>query len=134
LKDTGRHRTLWLFYQELLRLRRDIPSLTRRDKDTLEAVPLSDEKFLLVERWCASSRVFVTFHFSEEPTELTIPIPQGRWYKRLDSAEEKWGGQGSQTPATLESRGEVQLVSGPWTFLVFEQTVENNPLRQARCP
>jgi maltooligosyltrehalose trehalohydrolase len=134
LKDTGRHRTLWLFYQELLRLRRDIPSLTRRDKDTLEAVPLSDEKFLLVERRYASSRVFVTFHFSEEPTELTIPIPQGRWYKRLDSADEKWGGKGSQTPATLESRGEVQLASGPWTFLVFENTVENNHLRQARCP
>ena len=125
LKDSGRHRTLWLFYQELLRLRRDIPSLARRDKDTLEPVFLRDEKFLVVERWDdASSRVFVLFHFSEEPTELTVPISQGRWSKKLDSAEEQWGGKGSQTPATLESHGEVHLVSGPWTFLVFEQVVK----------
>ena len=127
LKDSGRHRTLWLFYQELLRLRRDIPSLARRDKDTLEPVFLRDEKFLVVERWDdASSRVFVLFHFSEEPTELTVPISQGRWSKKLDSAEEQWGGKGSQTPATLESHGEVHLVCGPWTFLVFEQVVKRN--------
>ncbi|MGB2667226.1 MAG: malto-oligosyltrehalose trehalohydrolase [Candidatus Acidiferrum sp.] len=126
LKDSGRHRILWLFYQELLRLRRDIASLARRDKDTLEAVVLRDKKFFLVERWDASNRVFVAFHFSEEPTELTIPVSRGRWHKQLDSAEEQWGGKGSQTRATLESRGEVRLASGPWAFLVFEQTVENN--------
>jgi hypothetical protein len=42
----------------------------------------------------------------------------------LDSAEEQWGGKGSQTPATLESHGEVHLISGPWTFLVFEQVLK----------
>ncbi len=126
LKDSGRHRTLWLFYQELLRLRRDIPSLARRDKNTLEAVVLRDEKFFLVERWDASNRVFVAFHFNEEPTEVTIPVSRGRWHKQLDSAEEQWGGKGSQTRATLESRGEVRLASGPWAFLVFEQTVESD--------
>jgi maltooligosyltrehalose trehalohydrolase len=136
LKDSGRHRTLWLFYQELLRLRRDIPSLARRDKDTLEPVFLRDEKFLVVERWDdASSRVFVLFHFSEEPTELTVPISQGRWSKKLDSAEEQWGGKGSQTPATLESHGEVHLVCGPWTFLVFEQVVkETNSFEASAVP
>jgi maltooligosyltrehalose trehalohydrolase len=126
LKDSGRHRTLRLFYQELLRLKRDIPSLARRDKDTLEPVFLPDEKFLVVERWDdASSRVFIAFHFSEESTELTVPISQGRWSKKLDSAEEQWAGKGSQTPATLESDGEVHLVFGPWTFLVFEQVKKN---------
>jgi maltooligosyltrehalose trehalohydrolase len=127
LKDSGRHRTLWLFYQELLRLRRDIPSLARRDKNTLKPAFLPDEKFLVVERWDdASSRVFVAFHFSAEPTELTIPISQGRWSKKLDSSEEQWGGKGSQTPTTIESHGEVHLVTGPWTFLVFEQVVKKN--------
>ncbi len=126
LKDSGRHRTLWLFYQELLRLRRDIPPLARRDKDALEAVCVCDEKFLLMERWYASSRVFVAFHFNEQTAELTLPISRGRWCKKLDSAEEQWGGKGSQTPATVESPGKVRLVLGPWTCLVFEQTVENN--------
>jgi maltooligosyltrehalose trehalohydrolase len=123
LQNGGRHRVLWLFYQELLRLRRDISSLTRLDKNTLEAASFRDEKVLLIKRWDASSRVFVVFHFNEEPTELTLPILPGRWHKQLDSADEQWGGKGSQTPATIESPGEVRLASGPWDFLVFEQTV-----------
>jgi maltooligosyltrehalose trehalohydrolase len=124
LQNSRRHRVLWLFYQELLRLRRDIPSLARLNKNNLEVTSFRDERVLLIERWDGSSRVFVVFHFNEEPTELTLPISPGRWHKELDSAEEQWGGKGSQTPTTLESPGEVRLASGPWTFLVFEQTVK----------
>jgi maltooligosyltrehalose trehalohydrolase len=122
LQNSGRHRILWLFYQELLRLRREIPSLARLDKNTLEATTFRDEKVLLIERWDASSRLFVAFRFSEKPAELTLPISPGRWHRKLDSGEEQWDGKGSQTRAALESAGQVRLAFAPWSFLMFEQT------------
>jgi maltooligosyltrehalose trehalohydrolase len=124
LQTNGQHRVLWLFYQELLRLRRDIPSLARFDKNTLEAASFPDKKVLLIKRWDASSRVCVAFHFSEEATELMLPISPGHWRKQLDSAEQRWNGKGSRTPMIFESVGEMRLAFGPWTFLVFDQTMK----------
>lgn len=125
-QNGGQHRILWHFYQELLRLRRDITSLARLDKNSLEAASFRDKEVLLIKRWDAASRVFLAFCFNEEPTDLTLPISPGHWHKQLDSAEQQWGGKGSRTPAILESLGEVRLAFGPWTFLVFDQTVEIN--------
>jgi hypothetical protein len=37
----------------------------------------------------------------------------------LDSADHKWGGQGSQVPDILVSTGEVQLALRGWSVMVF---------------
>jgi maltooligosyltrehalose trehalohydrolase len=126
LQTEGRHRILWFFYQELLRLRRDVPALARLDKNTLEISCFRDEKILLIKRWDGPSSAIAAFHFSEEPSKLTLPIPTGPWQKQLDSADERWAGKGSQAPGNLESTGEIQLTFGPWNFLLFEQTTKAN--------
>jgi maltooligosyltrehalose trehalohydrolase len=115
---------LWHFYRDLLRLRREVPSLARLDKGAVEATSFTDQKALLVKRWNASSQVLIVSHFDPSPTELMLPVPPGRWHKTLDSEEERWGGKGSQIPAVLESHGRVQLSLGPWVFLVFVQITE----------
>jgi maltooligosyltrehalose trehalohydrolase len=130
LQSEGQHRILRLFYQGLLRLRREIGALARLDKDTMEVVAFRDQKVLFVNRWDASSRVFAAFHFSGESTELTVPIPLGRWHKQLDSADERWAGKGSQTPASLESPREARLTLRPWSFLLFGQIVTSTPQSQ----
>ena len=124
LQTGGHHRILWHFYQELLRLRRELSSLAGLDKNALESTSFADEKVLLVKRWDASSQVLIACHFDPAPTEIMLPIPPGRWHKTLDSGEEHWGGKGSQIPAGLESHGRVQLSLGPWVFLVFVQITE----------
>jgi maltooligosyltrehalose trehalohydrolase len=121
LQAGGQHRILWLFCQELLRLRRDIPSLARLDKSTLEVSFFDDKRLLFVKRRDASSRVFLAFHFNSKTAELTLPIPPGPWQKKLDSAEQRWDGQGTQTPTIIESDGEMRLALSPWTFLAFDQ-------------
>ena len=115
------HRILWHFYQELLRLRREMSPLAQLDKDALEVTSFADHKVLLVRRWSASSQVLIACHFDQTSTDLLLPIPPGRWDRVLDSAEERWGGEGGRTPAVFESRGEVQLCFHPWAFLVFAQ-------------
>jgi maltooligosyltrehalose trehalohydrolase len=124
LHTSGPNRVLWLFYQELLRLRRDILPLALLDKRAMEVLSFPDEKVLLVKRWNASDRVVVAFHYSDTPTELTLPILHGRWRKQLDSAEERWNGKGSTTPAILESPDEIRLAFSPWVVLVFVLAME----------
>jgi maltooligosyltrehalose trehalohydrolase len=122
LQSAGHHRVLWHFYQELLRLRREVPSLARLDQDALEVASFPDQKVLLVKRWDASGQVLLACHFDRIPTELALPIPPGAWHRTLDSEEERWGGKGDPGPEVLESHGELQLRLGPWAFVVLART------------
>jgi len=119
LQTEDRHRTLWHFYQELLRLRREMPPLAQLDKNALEVMSFANHKVISVRRWNASAEILIVLHFDQAPTDLTLPIPPGRWLKTLDSAEANWGGQGSRTPVFFQSRGEVQLSLSPWAFLLL---------------
>lgn len=55
---------------------------------------------------------------------VTLPVPAGRWRKRLDAAEEQWLGNGSTVPATLHSPGEVRLTLGPKTCILYVRMKE----------
>jgi maltooligosyltrehalose trehalohydrolase len=124
LQSGGNHRALWHFYQELLRLRREMSPLAALDKDALEVTPFTRHKALLVRRWDSSSQVLFVCHFDRVPAELRLPIPPGRWHRALHSEDERWGGRGSQAHEVVESQGELQLCLGPWAFLVLAQTTE----------
>jgi maltooligosyltrehalose trehalohydrolase len=126
LQTVGNHRILWHFYQELLRIRRTVPPLAELDKNAMAVTSFADEKVLLVRRWNASSQILIVCHFCQVPSELLLPIPRGRWHRTLDSAEERWGDEVSETPTVIESRGTVQLTLNPWAFLVFAKSVEMN--------
>jgi maltooligosyltrehalose trehalohydrolase len=121
LQAHGHHRILWQFHKELLYLRKSVSSLARLDKDALQVESFTDQQVLFVQRWDASSRVFIAFQADSAPMELTLPVPAGRWKKILDSAEQQWAGQGSQAPDILVSSGEAQLSFSPWSFLVFKE-------------
>ena len=90
----------------------------------MEVTCFADEKVLLVRRWRGSSQLLMVCHFCRVATELLLPIPPGRWHKTLDSAEERWGDKGCETPADIESRGEVRFRLNPWAFLVFAKAAE----------
>jgi maltooligosyltrehalose trehalohydrolase len=121
LQTQGQHHSLWLFYQELLRLRRVLPQLAQLDKRTLEAAAFAEQRVLLVRRWNSSGAVIIVSHFDRNSTEPLLPMPSGRWNKMLDSADQQWAGKGSGAPSLLESQGEVRFILDPWTFLVFAQ-------------
>jgi maltooligosyltrehalose trehalohydrolase len=121
LRAEGQHRILWEFYQELLRLRRDVPSLANLDKDALEVRSFPDEKVLLVRRWDASSQTLIVCSFNQDPIDIKVQIPAGNWHTVLDSNDERWGGKGERGDAVFRSTGQAQLRLAPWTFLVIGQ-------------
>jgi len=122
LRVEDHHRLLWNFYQELLRLRRDLPALARLDKDALEVIEFENAKVIFLRRWNASSHILAALHFDDEPSQLGLPIPAGCWQRKLDSAEPQWGGGGSQASNLLLSRGEVQITLGPWAVVLYAET------------
>jgi len=123
LRAEGHHHLLANFHQELLRLRRDLPALARLDKDALEIVGFEDAKVIFVRRWSASSHILAVLHFDDEPSQLGLPIPAGCWQRKLDSADPRWGGRGSQATDVLVSRGEVQMTLSPWAVVLYAETL-----------
>ena len=121
LHAEGRHRVLWKFYQELLRLRRDVSPLTNLDKDAMEVTPFTDQKVLLVRRWDASGQVLIVHSFDRIRASVNLPVPAGKWHTVLDSNEERWQGDGGATNGKPQSHGEIQLDLTPWAFLVLWQ-------------
>jgi maltooligosyltrehalose trehalohydrolase len=117
LQADGQHQTLRQFYQELLRLRREVPALAKLDKDSMRVT--SSMNTLLVERWQGSSRVMVPFHFSDAPGEITLPIVAGRWEKVLDSVDWQPTGVQDAGSAVFDSRDALEVSLGPWSFCVF---------------
>jgi maltooligosyltrehalose trehalohydrolase len=121
MRNEGRHRVLCDFYRELLRLRRELPALTRLDKTSTEVVAYPTDNALFVRRWDGGSEIFAVFNFSTRAVQLSVPVPPGHWRKQLDSAESQWQGKGSQVPENLDSRGDARLLMEGSAFCLFAE-------------
>jgi maltooligosyltrehalose trehalohydrolase len=119
LRFQGRHRVLYSFYQELIRLRRGLPALRDLEKHRLEVIGLEQEKALLWHRWSEEQEAAAAFHLDKQEKSLSLPLPEGHWRKRLDSADGKWSGPGSTVPLEITSGGKVSLSLPPVSFAVF---------------
>ena len=125
LPAKGHHRLLRNFYQELLRLRRDLPALFRLDKDTLQVIEFEDAKVIFLRRWNASSHILAVLHFNDEVSQIALPVPAGSWKRKLDSAELCWGGGGSQAADVLVSSGDVRVFLSPWAAVLYAETLSD---------
>ncbi len=119
LRRAGKHRGLYEFYQELIRLRREHPALAHLSKDTLAAISFEPQKILLVRRWFEGAETCALFHFGWSPVTVALPMPPGLWGKLLDSGEERWYGAGSIVPPTILSEGEVSCTLPPLASILF---------------
>ncbi|MCX7594943.1 MAG: malto-oligosyltrehalose trehalohydrolase, partial [Fischerella sp.] len=120
-RHEGKNRMLWLFYQKLLQLRREIPALANLDRNNLEASVVEPEKVLQLQRWCENSQILCWLNFSQEVVEMKANIPIGNWKKLLDSADPTWGGAGSQLPETLTTQSQPTLVLNAESVVIYSQ-------------
>lgn len=121
LRTANRHRLLWNFYQQLLRLRRDVAALARLDKDSLETTAFADSNVLLLRRSHESSHIFALLHFAGQRCQIEFPLPAGHWQKMLDSADPRWAGSGSQAPDIVVSNGKAQMALSPWAAVLYAE-------------
>ena len=124
LRREGRHGVLWEFYRELLRLRRETPALALLDKRSTIVATLQHEKALLVIRRSGASEILAVFNFDARPVQLLLPLLAGQWQKQLDSAEQRWEGQGSEVPDSIDPSGGVKLSVSASAFCLFSTSHE----------
>jgi maltooligosyltrehalose trehalohydrolase len=118
-RQEGQHRILWQFYQELIHLRTTLPALAQLSKHDMAVYSTEQGQTLCVRRWSAEQEVVLILHFGRVQASVRLPIPVGRWHKRLDSAEERWQGPGSPVAAEFEADGESALTLPPEACLLF---------------
>jgi maltooligosyltrehalose trehalohydrolase len=117
-RTEGKHGVLWRFYQTLIQLRRQIPALAQGDRTSLSARCTEAKGLICWQRWQGSSEVLVLMNFQPEGVPY-LPVLDGRWHLRLDSAADDWLGPGNQTPTLLETAEKIHL--RPQSFVLYER-------------
>ncbi|MFC2021725.1 malto-oligosyltrehalose trehalohydrolase [Chloroflexota bacterium] len=119
LRQNGQHKILLELYKKLVRLRKEIPALACLSKETQQVNDFADNKLLYLHRWNGDNQAVMAFNISGDPVSVTLPVPAGKWHKKLDSAEELWAGGGSAVPQSLNSKGKITVTLNPWAFILF---------------
>ncbi len=120
LKKAGDHLTLYNFVRELLRLRRELPSLSLNTGKEIEATAFEREKLLWVRRANEYSQAVMIFNFRDTPANVTLPFPRGSFRKVIDSADQLWNGAGSTCPDRLGADGEAPLSLPGCSFVLYQ--------------
>lgn len=128
LHTEGEHGALFRLYQDLLRLRRELPALAHLSKDDLEVMPRAPERVLLVHRWLGQQGALLALSFSDQEQTVRLGLPAGRWVKRLDAHDERYGGPGASGAESFEvaDDGDLTLTLAPWSVLVYAQAEEHD--------
>ncbi len=123
LSTTGKNKILRDFYQELIRLRKELIQ-----EDVLirsRRVRCFEKESVLEVIYDGPPLALLILSFGEIPLPMNFSILPGRWCKRMDSGETTWEGPGSRIPATLNSDGNISFDLNPHSCLLLVQDKEN---------
>jgi len=118
LKREGKHQVLWELYQQLIRLRRNIPALKLRDRNHQEVHAIEENKLLYFRRWFEDNQVFCLINFSKNSVSHCPDLVGKTWEKCFDSNDQKWLGSGSNLPQNLINAEALTLV--PESFVLYK--------------
>jgi maltooligosyltrehalose trehalohydrolase len=121
LKEKEPHRTLRLFYKELLRIRRDYVLGERAGLQVSEG----EESVLMIFPSEGSlTPLAMLFYFGRRTGTGQVALPSGTWKKILDSADGKWAGPGSSLPSQVEGNNRSPLALQAQSFVFFERDLD----------
>jgi maltooligosyltrehalose trehalohydrolase len=112
LKSKEPRKTLFRFYQQLIRMRDDLGIASASSHSVREL----GECQILLSYETGATKVGTVFNFAEVPVALEVAELRGNWTPLLYSAAASWNGPEPSSPATAP-----QLRLAPFSFLVLEQ-------------
>jgi maltooligosyltrehalose trehalohydrolase len=123
LSGEGAHRFIYMFYRELLRLRKSIPPLRNPVKDNMEVSGFEDDKALYMRRWIGDDEVFSLYNFGEDILSAGLTVPDGTWEKTIESSAKRWGGKGESAPdKIMPANGKISLNLFPHSFVLYRNS------------
>ena len=119
LKAGGKHRVLYKFVQELVRLRKELSALLLNRGSRVEAVAFERQKVLWLRRWSGSDQAAFIYNLDNDAAEAVFPFPKAHFTKILDSEDPKWNGSGSSCPDMLEADGNAPVRIVANSFVLY---------------
>ncbi|RYZ00437.1 MAG: malto-oligosyltrehalose trehalohydrolase [Chitinophagaceae bacterium] len=111
------HATMLRFYKKAIALRKALPALRTLDRSTVQAEGDEGAQLLLLHRQGGGQTALAFLNFSKATVSAQLPVAQGAWILRLDSASHEWGGPGSLAPQTGLSGDTLQIQ--PESFVLY---------------
>jgi maltooligosyltrehalose trehalohydrolase len=119
LRRDGGHQVLYELVRELIRLRKALPDASRRSEDAIETAVCESERLLWVKRSGGSGQAIAAFNLGDKPVTARVPFAASSLKRILDSADQRWGGDGSSAPGTLEAGRENFLSIAAKSFVLY---------------
>jgi maltooligosyltrehalose trehalohydrolase len=116
LREHDPHRTLRLFYQELIRFRR---ANCLGENADLTVTENESARTLTILRRSLDSGLLMVFNFGATDIELSSVVSRGRWTLELNSCDQRWLGPGTSFPREISSRDTIAVRAQ--SFVVFRE-------------
>jgi len=113
------HKTLFLFYQFIISLRKNIPTLSCGPQDFLGTKVLEEEKMLKITRRHGTSEVKIYLNFNRCVNPVSWNNPDETWKLILNSSDQRWLGPGQALPQILT--GEEKFSINPLSCVCYEK-------------
>jgi maltooligosyltrehalose trehalohydrolase len=117
-RQQGEKRSLFTFYRELIRLRREYPPLANLDRAGMEIIADADEQLLAVIRRAGGDEILCLFNYSDQGRVLRPPLLAGALQVLLDSAGHSPPGQNI---VVASARPETFPTLAPFGVIVYRQ-------------
>lgn len=116
LIDEDPYRTLFLYYQALIRLRKQQQPLAHLDRSQLDVTVNESRNTLILHRWHKEHHLFCLMNFSKEEQLLSFPTNTISWKKIFDSADPLWFGPAAAAELLMDG-AEVRMQ--PESILIY---------------
>jgi maltooligosyltrehalose trehalohydrolase len=116
VRHQGKQRALFVFYRELIRLRKECAPLARLSREGMRIVACEEEGVLAVLRSAANDQVLCLFNFSDQSRVIRLPLVDGTLQVLLDSSGDS--PQGSRIIVNT-ARPETLPTLAPFGVIVY---------------
>ncbi|HKA32511.1 MAG TPA: malto-oligosyltrehalose trehalohydrolase [Candidatus Binatia bacterium] len=121
LRTKQPHAALFELYRELMRIRKETPSLASLDKQAMEVVAWEKKRLLFVRRWSGGDESLIVINFDTAPQKFDTSFVSGSWTKVIDSAEAKWQGKGSALERVIDGDRATTVEIAGRAFALFSR-------------
>jgi maltooligosyltrehalose trehalohydrolase len=117
--EENKHKTMFEFYRELINLRKSIAAFQDFSRDHLDVKVNEEERTIFLHRTNRESSIYSIMNFNDIEVTTFTHLPDGKWKKILDSADKKWMGKSSSTPAMISNRQDITI--NEYSLSVYEK-------------
>ena len=108
---------MFLFYKQLISIRKGRKALQAKERDSMAVYPVNDGHVLTINRKTEDDALIIVFNFNSEKAQYTLPAQQSG-KKIFDSSDASWLGDGAVTPNEVSPNQSFPL--NPFSVLIFE--------------